>query len=92
MEIRGPGGVDGPGPVTPVERRTGPAEPVRGPANPPVDEVQISELAHLKALLAKVPEVRQDKVDQVRAEIEAGTYETPAKIDETIERLLDELA
>lgn len=35
--------------------------------------------------------VRQDLIDKVRAEIEAGSYETPDKIDAAVENLLEEL-
>ena len=33
----------------------------------------------------------QGRVDRVRAEIQAGTYETPAKISATARRIADEL-
>ncbi len=35
--------------------------------------------------------VRQEKVESVRIQIEAGTYETPDKIDVAVETLLDEV-
>jgi hypothetical protein len=35
--------------------------------------------------------IRQDLVDRVRREIEAGTYETPEKWDAALERLLGRL-
>ena len=92
MEVRGPNGVEGVGRVPGV----GPAGAVRGPSEPPaasqpVDEVQISLEARLKSLLARVPDVRQDLIERVRAEIEAGTYETEEKLDIALGRLLDEL-
>jgi negative regulator of flagellin synthesis FlgM len=37
-------------------------------------------------------DVRLDKVNDIRAQIEAGTYETPEKIDGAISKLLDDLA
>ena len=39
----------------------------------------------------RLPRVRMDLIRRVRAEIEAGTYETPERIDAAIDRLLDEL-
>ena len=92
MEVHGPNGVGG------VERvpGVGPAGPAKGapkppPASQPVDQVQISLEARLKSLLAKVPDVRQDLIDRVRAEIAAGTYETDEKLDIALDRLLDDL-
>ncbi|MCC7387740.1 MAG: hypothetical protein IT431_03130 [Phycisphaerales bacterium] len=35
--------------------------------------------------------VRQDLIDRVRSEIEAGTYETPEKLDGAAEGLLRDL-
>ena len=92
MEIYGPSGVDGVGRVPGV----GPADRAREPARPPdvnqpTDQVQISLEARLKSLLEKVPDVRQDLIDRVRSEIEAGTYETDEKVDVAINRLLEDL-
>jgi anti-sigma28 factor (negative regulator of flagellin synthesis) len=38
-----------------------------------------------------LPGVRTELVKRIRAEIEAGTYETPEKLERAVERLLDEL-
>jgi anti-sigma28 factor (negative regulator of flagellin synthesis) len=35
--------------------------------------------------------VRMDKVAQVRAALEAGTYETPARLSIAVDRLLDDI-
>ncbi|MCB9478825.1 MAG: flagellar biosynthesis anti-sigma factor FlgM [Deltaproteobacteria bacterium] len=43
-------------------------------------------LSEIRAELEKVPDVRMDKVEAIRAEIEAGRYERPA--DEVAEKLL----
>jgi hypothetical protein len=48
-------------------------------------------MARLKAKLAQTPDVRQDLVDRVRAEIENGTYDTIEKVRAAAERLLAEL-
>ena len=72
-------------PVTTVVRDGGSA------VLPPTgDVVEISTVAKLAAQLHTVPEVRVDLVARVRAEIEAGTYETQERIDLTVERLMDE--
>ena len=43
----------------------------------------------LKAL--KNNDVRTEKVAAIKAEIEAGTYETDAKMDAAVDRMLDDL-
>ncbi len=55
------------------------------------DTVEISTVAKLAAKVQQLPEVRTELVQRVKAEIEAGTYETPEKIEITVDRLMDEL-
>jgi negative regulator of flagellin synthesis FlgM len=91
MEVHGPHGVDGVDRVPGVGPGAAAKPPAKSAGNQPVDQVQISPEARLESLLAKVPEVRQDLIDRVRAEIEAGTYETDERLDTAIDRLLDDL-
>ena len=88
--------------VSPVTRpraaTTGPParqnRPVDGPAAAPrsADRAEFSKAAQLLSKLAELPDVRQDLIDRVRAEIAAGAYETPEKLDEAIDRLREDLA
>ena len=55
------------------------------------DSVQISEVARLAAKVFELPEVRTELVERVKAEIEAGTFETPERIDATVDRILEDL-
>ncbi len=55
------------------------------------DKVEFSSTARLLSQLAKLPDIRQDLVDRVKAEIEKGTYETPEKINGAIDGLLEDL-
>jgi anti-sigma28 factor (negative regulator of flagellin synthesis) len=75
-------------PQQPVQRQI----PADAPQQLPLtDRVELSGAGEmLKAL--KANDIRTDKVAQVRAQIEAGTYETDDKLDAAIERLLDDLA
>jgi negative regulator of flagellin synthesis FlgM len=38
-----------------------------------------------------LPDVRQDRVNEIRAQIKAGTYDTDEKLDLALSRLLDEI-
>lgn len=50
------------------------------------------ELAEWVAKARRMPEVRKGLIERVRAEIEAGTYETPERMKIAIARLLEDLA
>ena len=56
-----------------------------------VDRVEISPIARMMSEVAALPDIRAEKVAQVRAEIQAGTYITPEKLDIAIERLLQDI-
>lgn len=55
------------------------------------DQVEFSTTARLLSKIAELPEIRQELVDQVRAEIAAGTYETEDKVDAALQSLLSDL-
>jgi len=55
------------------------------------DVVEISTAARLAAKVREIPDTRADLIARVRAEIEAGTYETEERIEVAIHRLMDEL-
>ncbi len=57
--------------------------------NMPVDRVEISPIAKMMNEVTSLPEVRAEKIAQVRAEIQAGTYITPEKLDVAVTRLLE---
>ncbi len=62
-----------------------------GDAVESADVVEMSEAAKLAAKVQELPEVRTELVEQVRAEIAEGSYETPERIDLTVDRLMEEL-
>ena len=65
--------------------------PANPPANTPAtDRLQLSGVSHLLAAL-KTNGIRTDKVSAIKAQIEAGTYETEDKLDAASSKLLDEL-
>ena len=55
------------------------------------DVVEISDVAKLAAKVQEIPDVRTELVEQVKAEIEVGTYETPERIEIAVQRLMEEL-
>lgn len=95
MQIYGPTHLHGPQPIgSPHTNRISKPE-TNGPSAPINDELQISSAAQEAAGMVdkvnQIPDIRQDRVDAIRAQIEAGTYETDDKIQTAVERLLDEI-
>lgn len=89
----------GQGSVGPVNRPEGPTsslprsdtkEATETTARPG-DRVELSEYARLLDQLRHLPDIRQDLVRTIRDAITQGTYETPQKLGEAIERLFAEL-
>ena len=89
MEIHGPGHIDGPQSIKPPHRaRSIEAQPA---PEQPLDQVDISPEADLVGRVNEVPEMRTDRIAEIRAEIQAGVYETDEKLDVAVGRLLDEI-
>jgi negative regulator of flagellin synthesis FlgM len=56
-----------------------------------MDRVDISPEAELVSRVGDLPEIRADRVAEIRAQIAAGVYETDEKLQIALGRLLDEL-
>jgi negative regulator of flagellin synthesis FlgM len=91
MHINGPIHVHGPQPINPPHRTH--AQPPSAPAAPAggADQVDISAEADMISRTRELPSIRADRVAQIRAQIEAGTYETAEKLSGAVDRLLDEI-
>lgn len=83
------------GPTSPVQKVV--ANPIQKeiPANAPVqlpvtDRLELSGASHLLQSL-KTNNIRADKVGSIKSQIESGSYETDAKLNVAVDRLLDDL-
>jgi anti-sigma28 factor (negative regulator of flagellin synthesis) len=73
--------------ATPIHKQL-PAQPAKQLRA--ADKLEVSGVGHmLKAL--KSNDVRGEMVASVKAQIQAGTYESDAKLNAAVERLLDEM-
>ena len=54
------------------------------------DKVELSGMSHLLKAL-KNNDVRTEKVAAIKAQIEAGTYETGEKLDAAVDRMLEDI-
>lgn len=81
-----------------------PAQSIRGPHHGPqapavdsrvqfdtVDQLDISHEADFASQVKDIPDIRADRVAQIKAQIADGTYLTDDKLDLALERLLDEI-
>ena len=55
------------------------------------DELEISTEAKYLAQIRQMPEIRTDRVAELKAQIQAGDYDTDEKLEVALDRLLDEI-
>jgi negative regulator of flagellin synthesis FlgM len=82
--VHGPQGINAPHTV----HRTPAAQ---GPRLANIDSVEISPAAAAASQATESGQIRTGLVNDIRAQIAAGTYDTPEKLDIAMERLLDEI-
>jgi len=54
------------------------------------DQVQISQAALFLSKIAQMPEIRTEKVEEVRQALAEGTYDIEGKLSVALEKFLDE--
>jgi anti-sigma28 factor (negative regulator of flagellin synthesis) len=84
--------IGGPSPLqrvtaNPIQKQVGADAPKQMPAT---DKLELSGASHLLKSLQK-NDIRADKVAEIKAQIEAGTYDDEKKLDAAVDRLLDDL-
>jgi negative regulator of flagellin synthesis FlgM len=86
-------GIQGPVAPKPVEPAGAVVPPNTNPVQPAgiSDVVDISQAARLAEMIQRIPDVRVDLIERVKAEIAAGIYETPERLEIAINKLMDEL-
>ena len=98
MEIHGPNNVDRASRIE-AAKQAGRAYRSKSEVEPTKsDSVELSEkalfsakISKYQAELAKVPEVRREKIEQIRSEIAGGNYVTEEKINQAIDNMLPDL-
>ena len=93
-------GINGAQPVNPTNQVESAKATQSTSITNPTDQVEISAEAEFsnqtvdmvnQLQINDLPEIRTDRVAQIREAIEAGTYETQDKLDIAVDRLLDEI-
>jgi negative regulator of flagellin synthesis FlgM len=91
MQIHGTTHIHGPHGINPPHAAFRAPGAHEAPSASPADRVDISAAAEAAIRASDSGDIRQTLVNQIRSQIAAGTYETPAKLDAALERLLDEI-
>ena len=78
-------------PITCLQGSTDVSQGSQDAATSKTDTVEISDSARYLGEIRKLPDIRLDKVREARELIAAGQFETPERIDGTVNRLLQEL-
>lgn len=73
-----------------------PGRSLQGGASSPaatdaVDSLELSDIAQVLGRLPVSTPIRTEKVARIREAIQNGTYETPERIDATVDRLMEAL-
>jgi flagellar biosynthesis anti-sigma factor FlgM len=84
-QVHGAQGVTGPHSTRSVAPSSAPQADATG------DRLDISEAGQLAGRMSEIPDVRADRVQELRAAIASGVYESDAKLNTAVERLLDEI-
>jgi len=92
MEVHGAGGMQGPQPIYPRIAAFSVEAGQTVNAGAPRDQVEISPLGQMLDGISRLPEIRHEKVEEIRRQIAGGIYETPAKLELALDRLMDELS
>ena len=92
MQIQGPSHLHGPQSINAPHATKAPEPSAKSQlATGEVDQLDISLEADLISRARELPDIRADRVAGIRAQIESGEYETDAKLDVALNRLLDEI-
>ena len=92
MQIHGTTQVHGPQAINGPHRARGVQPTTQDKSVAGTDQLDISREADLASRIREIPDIRVDRVAEIRSAIEAGTYETEEKLDIAIGRLLDEMS
>ena len=92
MEVYGAGGMQGPQPIYPRLAAFSVESGQTVQAGTPRDQVEISPLGQMLDGIGRLPEIRHERVEEIRRQLAEGTYETPDKLDKALDNLLNELS
>lgn len=91
MEVRGLGSVGASRPVTGARPPVETSEAASTNSMTPKDEVEISSLGKMLDDVSRVSGLREQRLAQIKAAIENGTYDTPEKLELALGRMIEQV-
>ena len=94
MEVQGPGSLQRSVPISPVKsagQSAAAAKPQTPAVSKPKDAVEISSAGQLLDKLSKSPEVRAERLAQIKASIASGDYDSDEKLEAALMSLLQSI-
>jgi anti-sigma28 factor (negative regulator of flagellin synthesis) len=91
MEVRAPGQVTNLTPIQGVRSASGSAVDRKTPLEVPQDEVELSSASQVTGKPSEATEatLRAERLARIKAEIDAGTYDTDAKLEAAMLKMFD---
>ncbi len=92
MDVSGLGSAQGAGPIR-SSVPTNTARPAEAAAVPttPKDELEISAAGQMLDRIGETPEMRAERLAQIKEAIDNGSYDTDEKLDAALSRMFDSL-
>lgn len=91
MYVYGSNYVHGPQPLSAPHRAGQTAAAGNSGSNLSADSVSFSRQADLIGRVREMPEIRADRVADLKRQIAAGNYDSDQKLDAALDRMLDEI-
>ena len=94
MDVNGISSISG---SQPINKQTGPIHtntkeaPTSKPISSPQDELEISSAGRMLDEMTNNSEMRAERLAQIKASIDDGTYETDEKLDAALSRMLGQI-
>ena len=92
MDVSGVGPVQGTGPIrstTPANAAASAKPPEASAATTPKDELELSAAGVAMDRVGETPEMRAERLAQIKEAIDDGSYETDEKLDAALSRMFD---
>lgn len=93
MAVNGPGSVQNSFPIKPTQSTSAPPVQKSTEAKPIAtsDELEISSTGKMLEQLNQSPEIRAERLAQIKAAIQAGEYETSEKLENALLKMIAEV-
>ena len=91
MDVRGVGSVSGAAPIRSANGQPVPSESQISRPQFPRDQLELSSAGKMLDQLSQNPDVRQERIAQIKQAIADGTYDTDEKLEAALSRMFDAL-